>query len=169
MFGEVVDGEMLLNDAGRMTCAEWSGLSIRWPHAELDQFVCMPNHFHGIIVLADTSYGVESCTRPQTNIVKRIDDNAGDHKDRPYGTTDGTIGRIVQAFKSLTTCKYTVGVKQHAWPMFQGKLWQRNYYEHVIRNEDDLVGIREYIGNNPARWIDDENNLKQMIPSPSRS
>jgi hypothetical protein len=78
--------------------------------------------------------------------------------DGPCGTGHGTVGRIVQAFKSITTHEYVAGVKQNAWPPFSGKLWQRNYYEHIIRNDDELERIREYIINNPLQWeIDREN------------
>ncbi len=76
----------------------------------------------------------------------------GDHKDRPYGTLPGSLGRIIQAFKSLTTHEYTINVKQHGWTPFSGKLWQRNYWEHIVRNEQELNLILMYIQNNPAKW-----------------
>jgi len=72
------------------------------------------------------------------------------------------VGRIVQAFKSVTTHEYINGVKQHGWPPFPGKLWQRNYYEHVIRNENELNRIREYIINNPKKWEFDRDNPDVM-------
>jgi REP element-mobilizing transposase RayT len=59
---------------------------------------------------------------------------------------------MVQAFKSITTHEYSIGVKQSGWPPFPGKLWQRNYWEHIIRDEPELDRIREYIRNNPAQW-----------------
>ena len=65
---------------------------------------------------------------------------------------------VVHHFKSFTNTKYIAGVKQHNWHPFPGKLWQRNYYEHIIRSENELNRIREYIINNPARWAEDENN-----------
>lgn len=74
-----------------------------------------------------------------------------------------TVGRVVQAFKSITTHEYVRGVKQYGWPRFKGKLWQRNYYEHVIRNDGQLNRIRKYIIENPAKWESDlENPLKKM-------
>jgi len=64
----------------------------------------------------------------------------------------------VQWFKTMTTNEYIRGVKQYGWPPFPGKLWQRNYYEHIIRNENELNRIREYIINNPMQWaLDGEN------------
>ena len=83
---------------------------------------------------------------------KNIIHTLGDHKDRPYGTLPGSLGRIIQAFKSLTTHEYTINVKQHGWTPFPGKLWQRNYWEYIIRNGQELNRIRMYIQNNPAKW-----------------
>jgi hypothetical protein len=68
------------------------------------------------------------------------------------------VGRVVQAFKSITTHEYIHGVKQYGWRRFNGKLWQRNYYEHVIRNDNELNRIREYLVNNPAQWETDQEN-----------
>jgi REP element-mobilizing transposase RayT len=70
----------------------------------------------------------------------------------------GTVGRILQAFKSITTREYINGVRQNRWPPFDGKLWQRNYHEHIIRNEDELNRIRQYIRDNPLTWDADEEN-----------
>jgi len=74
------------------------------------------------------------------------------------------LGNIVGAFKSITTNHYISGVKQHGWATFPGKLWQRNYYEHVIRNEDSLNHIRQYIVDNPARWAFDRENPAVIDP-----
>jgi putative transposase len=90
----------------------------------------------------------------------------GEHKVRPYeqnngrprGTIHGSVGRIVQAFKSITTDEYIRGVKKCDWKPFPKRLWQRNFYEHIIRNENELARIREYIINNPASWNSDEEN-----------
>lgn len=153
LFGEIANGEMHLNYGGQMVELVWGELQVRFDHIELDEFVVMPNHIHGIFVLRRSLRG-ESCIRP----VSTGDQTSGDHKDRPYGTLPNTVGRIIQAFKSITTHKYITGVKQYGWPPFPGKLWQRNYYEHIIRNEDELKRIREYIINNPVQWdIDREN------------
>lgn len=68
------------------------------------------------------------------------------------------LPEIVQWFKTMTTTEYIRGVKQHGWHPFPGKLWQRNYYEHVIRNEQSFHRIREYIATNPQRWQLDKEN-----------
>ncbi len=69
-----------------------------------------------------------------------------------------TLGDIVGAFKSITTHEYIRGVKQSNWPRFNGKLWQRNYYEHIIRSEEDYERIFNYIESNPSNWGEDEEN-----------
>ncbi len=149
LFGEIADGEMRLNDGGRMLERAWGELPVRFHHMDLDGFVVMPNHFHGILVL-----------HPHVGLESADEKTKGEHRVRPNGTLPDTVGRIVQAFKSITTHKYITGVKQNGWPPFPGKLWQRNYYERIIRNEGELKRIREYIVNNPARWeLDRENPI----------
>jgi REP element-mobilizing transposase RayT len=69
-----------------------------------------------------------------------------------------TVGDVVGAFKSLTTVSYIYSVKHSGWPPFRGRLWQRNYHEHIIRNEESLNLVRQYILDNPARWESDEEN-----------
>jgi putative transposase len=164
LLGEVVDDGMVLNHAGRMVENTWKELPQRFPNVQLDTFVVMPNHFHAILIL-DGQNNInngrgEPCVRPE--LPPKGDhgdrDKTGDHKDRPYGTLDGSAGRIIQAFKSLTTNAYINGVKNDNWPPFPGKLWQRNYYERIIRNDNELHNIRQYIHDNPANWADDNEN-----------
>jgi REP element-mobilizing transposase RayT len=68
------------------------------------------------------------------------------------------LGDVVGIFKSISTHQYAINVNANNWPAFPGKLWQRNYYERIIRNDDELNRIREYISNNPLHWDNDENN-----------
>jgi len=136
LFGEIANGQLSLNGAGRMIQTAWDDLPVRFHHIELDEFIVMPNHIHGIVIFARRRG--EPCVRP--SIV------------RPRGTLPDTVGRMVQAFKSITTHDYSIGVKQFGWPPFPGKLWQRNYWERIIRNESELNRIHEYIRNNPAQW-----------------
>jgi len=158
LFGDVLGDppRMFSNDAGRMIAAEWSALPARFPYVQLDQLVVMPNHIHAILFLNPTPQGRgESCIRPDAASARG---GKGDHKDRPYGTFAGTVGRVVQAFKSIATRAYSAGVARGHWLPFAAKLWQRNYYEHIIRNEASLDAIRQYIVDNPARWAEDEEN-----------
>jgi REP element-mobilizing transposase RayT len=170
LFGDVVDGAMVLNDAGQMIEYVLGNLRQRFEKIDIDTHVIMPNHFHVVIIVKENRRRGESCIRPELGLDK------GDHKDRPYyelddridenrgqykhpcGTEDGSLGLIIQAFKSITTVEYIRGVKQQGWSPFPGRLWQRNYYEHIIRNDDELNRIREYILNNPMNWDEDEYN-----------
>jgi REP element-mobilizing transposase RayT len=175
LFGEIINGAMTMNEIGRMVQTVWNEIPSRFDGLELNTFTIMPNHIHGIIMLNRHRRG-ESCIRPSYSppcIPPATDQsmdnmgdghqnkghNKGDHKDRPYdggGTLPGTVGRIIQAFKSISTHEYTVGVKKLGWPPFPGKLWQRNYWEHIIRNETELNHIKEYILNNPTQWESDK-------------
>ncbi len=146
LFGEVACEEMRLNDAGEMVCRVWEALPLRFPGMELDMFVIMPNHVHGIVVI-DTA---------------TADPGAGAPGVAPAG-----LGNVIGAYKSLTTVEYARGVKTMAWPPFRDRLWQRNYYEHVVRNDEALTGIREYIVNNPARWSFDREN--PLVARPGRA
>jgi REP element-mobilizing transposase RayT len=122
LFGNVVEGEMRHNAAGQMVASEWEGLVERFSGIALDAYVVMPDHFHAIIMLADVP------------------------------TPDTQLGDVIGAFKSLTTNRYIRAVRDFGWPPFDRQLWQRNYYEHIIRDEADLERIRVYIQSNPARW-----------------
>lgn len=153
MFGEIVDENMRLNDAGRMTERWYSELEKKYPDIQCDEFVCMPNHVHFIMI----NVGADLCVRP--NLCVRPDprvrpDSAprkimGEHVGSP-------LHRVVQWFKTMSTNEYIRGVKQNGWRPFPGKLWQRNYWEHIVRNESELNRIREYIRNNPAQWVLDK-------------
>ena len=158
LFGQCFSGKVALNGAGQLIENIWRELPVRFPFVELDEFVIMPNHIHGILCLFGRG---EPCVRPQRHGKPDLF-TTGDHKDRPYdysdlkenpdGTTVGSIGRIIQAFKSLATNEYARGVKDSGWQPFPDKLWQRNYYEHVIRNDDELARVRQYIVDNPLQW-----------------
>jgi len=162
LLGDIVEEKMILNSAGYMIKQSWYELSEKFLNIILDAFIIMPNHFHGIIVITEEGEYKES---EQMEGVP----GEGEHKVRPYGTGENTIGRILQIFKSVTTYKYAVGVKENEWKPFPGKLWQRNYYDHVIRNEEELAETREYILNNPLKWNIDEENPSTGIKNKNNS
>jgi REP element-mobilizing transposase RayT len=311
LFGKVVNGEMRLNDAGRMVLAEWNMLPERFPHVVLDAFVVMPNHVHGIVVITNPATDDTATTAPtivgtglvpvpnagtmgavpnagtmgaapdagtmgaapDTGAMGAAPDtgmmgaapndgmmgaapdagtmgavpNAGTMGAVPNAGTMGaapddgmmgaapdagtmgaapdagmmgavpnagtmgavpddgattrvaptavtivgtglvpvpnagattrvaptvgdivapTVGDIVGAFKSRVTVEYIRGVKTSGWPPFRGRLWQRNYYEHIIRNERALNAIRQYIMENPRRWQMDRENEARTAPDP---
>ena len=137
LLGEVIKGEMVVNEYGRIVQEEWyRSVEIRH-EVQLDEFVVMPNHLHGIVVLVGATGRSPLRLKP--------------------GPSPRSLGSFVGGFKSATTTRINDLRGTHGIP-----LWQRNYYEHVIRNEDDLHRIREYIQTNPLRWeLDRENPAQQ--------
>jgi len=147
LFGEIVDTEMRLNDAGRIIQTAWDDLPNHYAGVECDAFVIMPNHIHVIIVLV----GAGPRARPERNGQPR---GVAPTK-RPSGLS---LPDVVHRFKTQTTRRYMDGVNQFGWRPFDGRLWQRNYYEHIIRSEESLTRIRQYILDNPERWEFDREN-----------
>ena len=137
LFGEIVDGEMRLNDTGEMVQRLWLRLPNKFPGIQLDEYIVMPNHLHGVVKIV----GADPCVRPE-----------------PVECLKTPLPKIIQWLKTMTTNAYIRGVKKYGWPQFPGKLWQWSFYEHVIRNEDDLNSVREYIVSNPLRWSLDREN-----------
>jgi putative transposase len=162
LFGEITDGEMVLNDTGKMVEIEWLALKKRFPNIELHEYVVMPNHFHGILEIAvgATLVVAQNMTVAQKNVAIQMEFGNGRSKDlgRPQGHahTGKTVGDMLDAFKSITTVEYIHGVKQLGWVPFNGKLWQRDYYEHIIRDDRSYQTISEYILSNPAKWAYDQ-------------
>ena len=145
-----------------MVLAEWNALSERFPMVEFDAFVVMPNHIHGIIVITNDTVGAGLVpAQNDAGLVPAQNDAA---PQRATTRVAPTVGDVVGAFKSRTTVLYTSGVKQSGWPPFPGRLWQRNYYEHIIRNEQSLNRIRQYILDNPMRWAMGRENPLAIAP-----
>ena len=158
MFGNVVDGEMVLNDAGRMVQTVWDEIPKYYYGIEIDEFVIMPDHVHGIIVLVRAA----PRGRPvNENIMNRETPEQGQPRRVARTGLLLSLPDIVHRFKTMTTKLYTDGVKQHGWPAFPGRLWQRNYYERIVRNEIALNRIRRYIINNPMKWEHDRKKPRQ--------
>jgi REP element-mobilizing transposase RayT len=181
-FGKIENGEMILNQFGQIAYNEWTKLVERFPNMELDVFQIMPNHIHGIILLNDTTVGAgftPALNNPQSNIQngQTIDGQPNIHNGQPQGIApaqndgqpqgiapaqnDGqpqgiapTVSDIVGAYKSLVANGCLEIYKSNNDTM--GKLWQRNYREHIIRNEQSYHNISEYIMNNPAKWNEDK-------------
>jgi len=145
LFGQIRDGQMIVNEIGRMIARWWEELPRKFPSVTLNESIMMPNHFHGILILQQ-QVGADLCVRP---IQK------GAHTGAP-------LHRIVQWFKTMTTNEYVRGVKEEKWPPVRHRLWQRNYYEHVIRTEDEWNEIRTYIAENPLKWELDENHPNRV-------
>ncbi len=135
LFGQMFGERVVLSEAGHMLWQWWAEIENKFTSVIVGSFVVMPDHVHGICLLA----GAPLRWHPQSRIGGRP------HRAAP------TIGNVMRWFKTMTTNPYIRGVNEHGWPRFQGSLWQRDFYEHVIRNEQDLLDTREYILNNPLR------------------
>jgi putative transposase len=166
-FGEVVDGAMQPNAAGRMICEMWNALPERFPAVELDAFEVMPNHVHAIVVIlrrtgenSAKSQTMSPATAAATPHQGETQESINRKESPANGIKDSSpsLGDIVGAFKSLTTLEYGRGVRRYRWPPFKVRLWQRNYFERVVRNEDELERLRVYIAENPMRWDLDREN-----------
>ncbi|MBI1194230.1 MAG: transposase [Gammaproteobacteria bacterium] len=131
LFGDVVDREMRPNPLGRIVADEWINTANIRTDIELDDWMVMPNHFHGILIVAD---GEGTARRAPT--VERF--------GRPVA---GSVPTIIRSFKSAVTKRIN---KFRQTP--RANVWQRNFWEHIVRNELELKGLREYILNNPAQW-----------------
>ena len=154
-FGDIADEIMKLNDAGKMVRQVWLDMENRFPYISMNKFQIMPNHFHGIIILNNnTRRRGGPCVRPNNNDMgNRVEINP-----TPTTDTNATIGDIICAFKSISTNRYINGVNMGLIPRFNKRLWQRNYYEHIIRNENEYNQIVQYIYDNPIKWGNDKLN-----------
>ena len=149
LFGKIENGEMILNDAGKMVENEWLKIPNRFTNVHLHEYVVMPNHFHAIMEIAVGATLVVD----QHEMADNENENGQPQGFAP--TKPKTVGDMVGAFQSIATVEYIRGVKQLGWQPFNGKLWQRNYWEHIIRDEQSYQRISAYIINNPKKWNDD--------------
>ncbi len=164
LLGEIRNRKMILNDFGKIIAYHWKNIPTHFKNAKLDEFVIMPNHFHGILWLvggkdtATYSEGAKHSFKNPENKSTIIERNASPlhtakTPDRPNGTKPGSISAIIQNFSSVTTRKINRIRKTPG-----EKLWQRNYYDRIIRNENELFNIRRYILNNVLKWDLDSAN-----------
>lgn len=153
--------EMILNQFGQIAYNEWIKTPEIRPNVELGEFIIMPNHFHAIIRIlhsphnTNESHSPDICTGElhspiNTNKYHSLDIKKGECNSPPRSPSQ-TIGAIVRGYKSSVS-------KQLGLLGFDGTLWQRNYYEHIIRDEKSHKNISDYIINNPAKWNDDTFN-----------
>ena len=151
--------ELLLDDIeiGAMVQKWWDVLPEKFSDIRTDQFVIMPNHIHSIIFIVSVGADRRVCpSHGQSHWIAPT--TSAEHRGSQQ--TEPTLGRIVQWFKTMTTNDYIKAVRMNNVEPFPGKLWQHNYYEHIIRNETELNSIRQYIIDNPGKWEEDEDNPK---------
>jgi REP element-mobilizing transposase RayT len=156
----------MLTTMGQIVQGQWNRLVYRFPQVQLDEFVVMPNHVHGIIVITEADgETAETVGKGTTDIVgrgtARTKDDLQPNTTRCAPTTEqfgkpvpGSIPTIMRSFKSAVTVRINRMRNTPGVPV-----WQRNYYEHIIRDNKELNRIREYIRYNPDRWESDRENL----------
>jgi REP element-mobilizing transposase RayT len=156
-FGTVVDGEIRLNEAGQIVRAEWMRSAEIRHEMSLDEFVVMPNHVHGIIFIhADDGTGATDVVAAGIGATGR-----SPLQQAPPGPSPRSLGSFIGGFKSAATMRINALRGTPGTPV-----WQRNYYEHVIRDESGLQRIREYIRQNPLRWAIDRENPEATTHDP---
>ena len=138
LFGRVEDGQVELTPIGKVADRFWHEITDHFEHVKNNEHVIMPNHLHGILMINEYCRGT-ACRAPTYEIFGK--------------PRKGTIPTVIRSYKSAVTrwCR------RNGYEYFQ---WQRNYYEHIIRTEDELKRIRNYIINNPLKWEEDRNNPK---------
>ena len=130
---------MKLTEIGKIIENTWNEIPNQFDSVSLDEFIIMPNHVHGIVII----------------------------KQRAQASGAPTLGHVVRAFKSKCTNEYLNHIETNNLNT-SGKIWQRSYHDHIIRNEESLNKIRDYIRNNPLTWEEDKNNLMQQGYAPDR-
>lgn len=143
LFGDVVEGEMRHNASGEIAQTCWEDLVNHYAHVELDAFVVMPNHVHGIILLNDTRVGVDVGAG-----LKPAPTMATNPSPKRHG-----LSEIVRAFKTFSARRINMMRDMPGYAV-----WQRNFYERIVRSEHELEQIRAYIENNPTSWLSDSEN-----------
>jgi REP element-mobilizing transposase RayT len=149
LFGEVVDGDIRLNGAGLCVETICNSLPQRYPDIEVDSLVVMPNHLHFVIVISGNVGSIHE--------LPAAEDQRAIHESPLQGRRKMTLSKVVGYLK-MNTGKRINELRDNAG----APVWQRNYYEHIIRNDDDLANIRRYIAENPMKWELDENHPKNV-------
>jgi putative transposase len=145
IFGEVINGEMILNQYGQIAYNEWLKTSDLRPNVSLDVFVVMPNHMHAIIVMVQENDHDRSLAPSAFEL--RTDQPA------PFQSPSNTVGAVVRGYKGAVA-------KQLHSLNFEGQVWQRNYHDHIIRDEQSYHNISYYIIDNPKKWSEDRFHRK---------
>jgi REP element-mobilizing transposase RayT len=153
MFGQIENGEMILNEQGKISNDEWLETFVIRKNTELDVFVVMPNHIHGIIVIThhdNSRRGVLHTPNDLNNEQNRKIKNIRGVCNTPLQSPSETVGAIVRGFKSSVTSK--INLLNHCKGF---SVWQRNFHDHIIRDHASYLTISKYIVENPANWRDD--------------
>ena len=139
-WGEANTGKVQLNDLGQIVARCWEDIPAHFPHVCVDIYCVMPNHLHGILMFTANRRGT-TCRAPTAET------------ERFAQPVSGSLPTVVRSFKAAVTKRVRRTTNKR-----DIQVWQRGFYEHVIRNERELERVREYITNNPLRWDEDAEN-----------
>ena len=149
LFGEIKNDEMVLSNLGKIADECWRAIPEHFPNVELGAYVVMPNHVHGIILINNNH-------RTTTNLSSFVGaTHASPLRKQPNGPVPGSLGAVIGSFKSAVSKR--IGRQHNATG-----IWQRNYYEHIIRDEKDLQNKTDYINANPSLWDNDDDNPRNL-------
>lgn len=154
IFGRINNKEMICNTFGKIIDSKIDELK-KYNNVDVDTYCIMPKHVHLIIHIVGA--GPRACPEhkhvfPNTYVL-------GATQGSPPTKSNPTIGEYIKRFKTLSTKIYIENIKDNNWPRFDKRIWQRNYYERIIRDEEEYNTIRQYIQNNPLNWDGDEENV----------
>jgi len=156
LFGEIISGQMRMSHVGRVVETRWLSLPDHFDYVTLDEFVIMPNHFHAIAMVLgdDIDRTIDGSDRYVDDVVGARHASPGDDACVvPTGPRPRSLAALIGSFKSAVTKQV-----HEAGYGLGSPVWQRNYYEHIVRDEASLNRIREYISANPVRWEFDREN-----------
>jgi putative transposase len=142
LFGDVLDGEMRVNALGRIVEDEWVRTGVMRPNVEIDVFVVMPNHSHGIVTIRPPEFRMERGGRQQGAC------------NAPLRRSAGSLGSVIAGIKATSTRRITLETNVDVT-----RVWQRGYYDRVIRTDEEFQAIAEYIVTNPERWQSDSDHV----------
>ena len=150
-FGQVARGQIILSTVGRLAYQFWAEIPAHFPFVSLDEFVIMPNHIHGILVLS----GSRDVAMPRRDVAlqRLYPNNIGNDGKNEYmshiSPKPGSVSTIVRSYKSIVS-----RTANREYPTI-GFGWQARFYDHILRSEAELQRIQTYIKNNPRRWVED--------------
>jgi REP element-mobilizing transposase RayT len=161
LFGEIRDGEMQMNQSGLIVAAEWIRLGELRKEIELSESVVMPNHFHGVLIFNEYVGAIHELPLHELPLHELplhelpLHELSLRHHETPPSTREQrrkmALPTIIGRFKMITAKRINIDRDTPGAPV-----WQRNYHEHIIRNEADYNRISEYISTNPQRWVEDK-------------
>ena len=149
IFGEIIDGKMQLNEIGQIVVECWNRIPQHFSSVEIGEFVIMPNHMHGII-----SWGIEETEFPHLCVGTRSPRPKNSTREHKEDDSSPSLGKITAYFKYQSTKHIN-----QSHNMARTRIWQRNYHDHVVRDDKDLQRLHQYIQNNPLKW-----ELDQLHP-----